>query len=188
MAIIIILAVVAIVVLSIIFIYNKLVRQRNTVRSAWSDIDVQLKKRFNLVPNLVDIVKGYAQHEKAVFENVTKARTAAMQTQAPADKAKADNMLTQTLKSLFAVAENYPELRASENFNQLQGQLHEIENNIEAARRYYNAVVRDYNTSLEVFPSVIIANLFGFKREQFFQLESPETERQLYRTDLSEGE
>jgi len=160
-----------------IAIYNKLIRLRNTVKSSWSDIDVQLKKRYDLVPNLVETVKGYASHEKNVFENVTKARSMAMNTATPADKAKAENMLTDTLKSLFALAEAYPELKANVNFMQLQTQVKELEDTIESARRYYNAVVRDFNIVIESFPSNIIASSFGFKQEEFFELEAPEVER-----------
>ena len=167
-----------IIILSVgIAIYNKLIRLRNTVKSSWSDIDVQLKKRYDLVPNLVETVRGYASHERGVFENVTKARSMAMQASTPADKAKAENMFTDTLKSLFAVAEAYPELKANANFMQLQSQLKEMEDNIEYARRYYNAVVRDFNILIESFPSNIIATSFGFKQEEFFELEAPEVER-----------
>lgn len=169
----------------VIAIYNKLVRLRNTVRSSWSDIDVQLKKRHDLVPNLVETVKGYAAHEKSVFEKVTGARSMAMQAVSPADKAKAENMLGDTLKSLFAVAEAYPELKASANFTQLQNQLQELENNIEYARRYYNAVVRDYNIMTESVPSNIVASMFKFKREEFFELEEPGVERKPVKVTFS---
>ena len=177
MTLIMILIVLAILVVAVIFIYNKLVRLRNTVKTSWSDIDVQLKKRFDLVPNLVETVKGYASHEKTVFEKVTQARSMAMQATSPADMAKAENMLRDTLKTLFAVAEAYPELKANTNFLQLQSQLQEMENNIEYARRYYNAVVRDYNIVIESFPSNLVASQFGFKQEELFQLEAPEVER-----------
>ena len=164
----------AVLAFTVIFIYNKLVRLRNTAKSSWSDINVQLKKRYDLVPNLVETVKGYASHEKTVFENVTKARAMAIEAGSPAEKARAENMLRETLKSLFAVAEAYPELRANQNFLQLQSQLKELEDNIEYARRYYNAVVRDLNTLIESFPSNLIAGQFGFKLEEFFALEAPE--------------
>ena len=177
MTFIILLIVLGILVVAVISIYNKLVRLRNTVKSSWSDIDVQLKKRFDLVPNLVETVKGYASHEKTVFEKVTQARSMAMQATSPADMAKAENMLRDTLKTLFAVAEAYPELKANANFLQLQSQLQEMENNIEYARRYYNAVVRDYNILIESFPSNLVASQFGFKQEELFQLEAPEVER-----------
>ena len=171
---IIILTIAVILVFAVISIYNKLVRLRNTMKSSWSDIDVQCKKRYDLVPNLVETVKGYAAHEKSVFENVTKARSMAMQATTPAEMAKAENMFRDTLKSLFAVAEAYPELKANTNFLQLQSQLQELENSLEAARRYYNAVVRDFNTQIEVFPSNVIASMFNFKQGDFFQLETPE--------------
>lgn len=168
-----------------IAIYNKLVRLRTIVKSSWSDIDVHLKKRYDLVPNLVETVKGYAAHEKTVFENVTRARTLAMDASAPADKAKAENMLAGTLKSLFAVAEAYPELKANANFQQLQSQLAELENNIEHARRYYNAVVRDYNITTETFPSNMIAARFKFQKEEFFELEEPSVERKPVKVSFS---
>lgn len=165
------------IIFAVIIIYNKLVRLRTTVKSSWSDIDVQLKKRYDLVPNLVETVKGYAMHEKSVFENVTRARSMAMQASSPADKAKAENMFTETLKSLFAIAEAYPDLKANANFQQLQSELTELENNIEYARRYFNAVVRDYNIMTETFPSNIIAGQFKFEKEEFFELEEPSVER-----------
>lgn len=179
MTILIILIILAILVIAVISIYNKLVRLRNTVKSSWSDIDVQMKKRFDLVPNLVETVKGYAIHEKSVFEKVTQARSMAMQATSPAEMAKAENMLRDTLKSLFAVAEAYPDLKANTNFLQLQSQLQELENSIESARRYYNAVVRDFNTLIESFPSNLIASQFRFKQEEFFQLEAPTEERKV---------
>ncbi|RPJ11950.1 MAG: LemA family protein [Deltaproteobacteria bacterium] len=185
MTILIILIIAAGIVFAAISIYNKLVRLRNTVKSSWSDIDVQCKKRFDLVPNLVEAVKGYASHEKSVFENVTKARSMAMQATTPAEMAKAENMIRDTLKSLFAVAEAYPELKANTNFLQLQSQLQELENNIESARRYYNAVVRDYNITIESFPSSLIANQFNFKQEELFQLEAPEAERKAVKVSFS---
>jgi LemA protein len=161
------------IVLFGIIIYNRFVRLRFTVRSSWSDIDVLLKKRYNLVPNLVETVKGYASHERAVFEKVTEARAKAMQASSPAEKAQAENIFRETLKSLFAVAEAYPDLKASIQFSQLQTQLQQVEDSIEYARRYYNAVVRDYNTMTEAFPSNLIAGQFGFTKEEFFELEAP---------------
>ncbi len=166
--------IVGVIILFPVGLYNRLVRLRNAVRSAWADIDVQLKKRFNLVPALVETVKAYAKHEDKVFEKVTEARSQAMQSGSPASAAKAENIFRETLKSLFAVAEAYPELKANQNFLELQTQFQELEDNIEAARRYYNAVVRDYNNLTETFPSVVIANLFNFKREEFFEIESPD--------------
>jgi len=185
MTLLIILIIIAFVVLSVIAIYNKLVRLRNTVKSSWSDIDVQCKKRYDLVPNLVETMKGYASHEKAVFEKVTQARSMAMQASSPAEMAKTENMLRDTLKSLFAVAEAYPELKANANFLELQSQLQELENNLESARRYYNAVVRDYNILIESFPSNLIASQFGFKHEELFQLEAPEVERKPVKVSFS---
>ena len=184
-AILVVLGILLLVVMFGVAIYNKLVRLRNTVKSSWSDIDVQLKKRYDLVPNLVETVKGYASHEKSVFENVTAARSAAMRTSNPAEKAKAENMLSETLKSLFAVAEAYPELKANVNFLQLQSQVKELEDNIEYARRYYNAVVRDFNILIESFPSNIIAGSFGFKQEEFFELEAPDVERKPVKVNFS---
>jgi LemA protein len=185
MTLLIILIILAILVIAVVTIYNKLVRFRNTVKSSWSDIDVQCKKRYDLVPNLVETVKGYASHEKTVFEKVSQARSMAMQATTPQEMARAENMLRDTLKSLFAVAEAYPELKANANFLQLQSQLQELENNIEYARRYYNAVVRDYNILIESFPSNLIASQFGFKQEQLFQLEAPEAERKPVKVSFS---
>ena len=173
-------------ILFVVIIYNKLIRLRNTVQSSWSDIDVQLKKRYDLVPNLVETVKGYATHERAVFEKVSEARSMAMQASSPAEKAKAENMFRDTLKSLFAVAEAYPELKANANFMQLQAQLKELEDNIEYARRYYNAVVRDFNILIESFPSNIIASQFRFQKEEFFELEAPGAERKPAKASFSQ--
>jgi LemA protein len=164
------------VVALVVTLYNRFVRLRNGADAAWSDIDVQLKRRWELVPNLVETVKGYAAHERATFEEVTKARGAAMQAVAPADKAQAETALTTSLRSLFAVAEQYPELRANANFLELQGELAKLEDAIQNARRYYNAVVRDLNTSVESFPGNLVAGLFDVKRRDFFELGS-EAER-----------
>lgn len=172
----IVLAVVVLAVLWIIGVYNSLISRRNRVGEAWSDIDVQLKRRYDLIPNLIATVKGYAKHEASVFENVTKARTAAMGAQTLEEHAKTENMLTGALKSLFAVAENYPELKASQNFIQLQDELSDTENKIQAARRFYNGNVRDFNTALQTFPSSLIAGAFHFTAREFFGLES-EAER-----------
>jgi LemA protein len=177
MTLLVILIIIAILGITVISIYNKLVRLKNTVKSSWSDIDVQCKKRYDLVPNLVETVKGYASHERTVFEKVTEARSMAVKATNPGEMAKAENMLRDTLKSLFAVAEAYPELKANANFIQLQSQLQELENNIEYARRYYNAVVRDYNVLIESFPSSLIASQFHFEQAELFQLETPEVER-----------
>ena len=151
--------------------YNGLIRLRNQTDEAWSDIDVQLKRRYDLIPNLVETVKGYASHESTVFQKVTEARTAAMSATHPAEQAKAENMLTGALKSLFAVAENYPELRASENFAKLQDELADTENKIQAARRFYNGNVRDLNTKMQVFPTNLVAGMLGFKEREFFEIE-----------------
>jgi len=152
--------------------YNKLVSLRNTSESAWSDIDVQLKRRYELIPNLVETVKGYAQHEQGTFEKVTEARSQAMQANTPGEKGAAEGALTQTLKSLFAVAEAYPELKANENFLSLQGELSNLEEAIQNARRYYNAVVRDLNTACDVFPSNIVAGVFSIVKKEYFELDS----------------
>ena len=151
--------------------YNSLVRRRNQVKEAWSDIDVQLKRRYDLIPNLVETVKGYARHEREAFENVTAARSAAMGAKAPADKAQAENMLTSSLKTLFAVAEAYPDLKANANFLDLQRELSDTENKIQAARRFYNTNVRDYNTAVQTVPTNVIAGAFGFTPEEYFELE-----------------
>ncbi len=172
----IIFGILAILVLWIIFIYNRLVTLRNRVKEAWSDIEVQLKRRYNLIPNLVETVKGYASHEKEVFEKVTQARTKAIGAQNLKEKAVAENMLSSTLKSLFAVAENYPQLRSSENFQKLQEELTDTEDKIQAARRFYNGNVRDFNIKIESFPSNIIAKIFNFKKVEFFEIEE-ETEK-----------
>jgi len=162
-------------VLYAVFIYNRLVTLVNRAKEAWSDIEVQLKRRYDLIPNLVETVKGYATHEKSAFENVTKARAAAMGAQGMEGKAKAENALSNTLKSLFAVAEAYPNLRASENFKALQDELSDTENKIQAARRFYNGNVRDLNTLIETFPPNTIANMFHFTKQEFFELDESES-------------
>ena len=168
---------IAVAIIALIFIYNGLVQLRVRADSAWSDIDVQLKRRYDLIPNLVETVKGYAAHEKSTFENVTRARNVAMGAATPAERGAAEAQLTSALKSLFAVAENYPQLRASEQFTSLQASLNSIEEAIQNARRYYNAVVRDFNTKVAVFPSNIVAGIFNFTPRQFFELDTP-AERQ----------
>jgi LemA protein len=164
------LALLAVIAFVLIGMYNTLVQLRVRCDSAWSDIDVQLKRRHDLIPNLVETVKGYAAHEKGTFENIAKFRSQAMQASAPADKAVAENQLTGALKSLFAVAENYPELKANEQFLQLQNSLSQLEDTIQNARRYYNAVVRDLNTKVQSFPTNILAGMFGFQQRQFFEV------------------
>lgn len=167
----IILIIVAVLFIFVIAIYNKFVKLTNRVKEAWSDIDVQLKRRYDLIPNLIETVKGYAEHEKQTFQNVTEARTKAMEAQSLDEHAEAENMLTGALKSLFAVSENYPDLKANENFLELQRELTDTENKIQSARRFYNTNVRDLNISVESFPSNIIASMFKFKKEVFFELE-----------------
>ncbi len=164
------LAVVAVFVLGVIVIYNGLVRLRVQCDNAWADIDVQLKRRHDLIPNVVEAVKGYAGHERETLEAVVVARTRAMTAQGPGAKAEAEGWLTQALKSLFALAEAYPQLRATENFAQLQATLTQIEEAIQNARRYYNAVIRDLNTRIAQFPSNLIAGIFAFKPREFFEI------------------
>lgn len=172
---IIILIAIGVLVAWLIGIYNGLIRSRNRVDEAWSDIDVQLKRRYDLIPNLINTVKGYASHEEKVFTQVTEARTAAMGAQTPAEHAQAENMLTGALKSLFAVQESYPELRASENFMQLQNELADTENKIQASRRFYNGNVRDFNIKIQVFPNNLISGMLGFTKYEFF--EAPDEEK-----------
>jgi len=167
----ILLIVLAVVVLFVIAAYNGLVTLKNRTEEAWSDIDVQLKRRYDLIPNLVSAVKGYATHETGVFERVTEARTKAMSATAPAEKGEAENMLTGALKSVFALAEAYPDLKANTNFLELQQELSDTENKIQASRRFYNGNVRDLNTKIESFPSNIIAGMFSFAKREFFELE-----------------
>jgi len=166
-------ALVAIALAAVVLVFNHLVRLRNTLRASWSDIDVLLKKRHDLVPNLVEAVKGYAGHERRTLQGVTEARTHALHAEGKGDKSKAENAFTESIRSLVALAEAYPDLKADRNFLELQKQLAEIENEIEYARRYYNAVVRDYNTMTESVPSNLVARGFGFGREEFFALSSP---------------
>lgn len=151
--------------------YNGLVTFKNRADEAWSDIDVQLKRRYDLIPNLVNTVKGYATHESGVLERVTAARAAAMDAGTAGTKAEAENMLSSTLKSLFAVSENYPDLKANTNFLELQRELSDTENKIQSSRRFYNANVRDLNTKIESFPTNFIANMFNFGKREFFELE-----------------
>ncbi|HSV31102.1 MAG TPA: LemA family protein [Atribacteraceae bacterium] len=167
----IVLAIIVIAVLLLISLYNRLIVNRNKIDNAWAQVDVQLRRRYDLIPNLVEAVKGYAAHEKALFENVAKARQAAIQAQGPEAKGQAENVLTGALRQLFAVAEAYPVLRASDNFNQLQAQLSETEDKIAYSRQFYNDTVFMYNTSIEKFPSSVFANLFGFTRRVFFEVE-----------------
>jgi len=170
----IILIIVGVLVLWIIATFNGLVRLRNRTKEAWADIDVQLKRRYNLIPNLVETVKGYATHERELFEKVTEARSRAMSAKGLKERGEAENTLSNTLKTLFAVAENYPQLRASENFLELQKELRDTEDKVQAARRFYNGNVRDLNIRVESFPANIVANLFNFKKMELFELEKLE--------------
>ena len=172
----IVIVIVAVIILWIIAVFNGLIRLKNRTDEAWSDIDVQLKRRHDLIPNLIETVKGYAAHEKGLFEKVTEARTKAIGAQGIAEKGEAENVLTGTLKSLFAVAENYPDLKANQNFLQLQEELSDTENKIQAARRFYNGNARDLNIKIETFPSRIIAGMLGFKKREFFAAEEGEKE------------
>jgi LemA protein len=167
----IIIAVIAVLVLWIIMVFNRLIVLRTRVEEAWADIEVQLKRRYNLIPNLVNTVKGYAGHEKEVFEKVTQARSAAMGATGISEKAQAENQLSQTLKSLFAVAEAYPQLKANENFLGLQKELTDTEDKIQYSRRFYNTNVRDFNIKTQTFPSNLIANMFAFKKKDMFEAE-----------------
>ena len=176
------LIVVGVLFLFALFLYNSLIRLRIRVKEAWSGIDVQLKRRADLIPNLVETVKGYAKHEKSVFENVTKARASMLSAQGPHEKAQAENMLSGALKTLFAVAEAYPKLQASENFKQLQDELSDTESKIAYSRQFYNANVRDYNTKIATFPNILLAGMFGFKEEEFF--EAGEAERKAVKVDF----
>ncbi len=153
--------------------YNRLVRLRNRAQNAWAQVDVQLRRRYDLIPNLVETVKGYAAHEKGTLEAVINARNRAMTATNPADKAQAENMLSGALKSLFALSEAYPQLRAVESFTALQASLTQIEDTVQNARRYYNAVVRDLNTKIQQFPTNIFANMLGFKPREFFEVTAP---------------
>lgn len=164
----ILLAVLAIVILWVVMVFNGLISSRNRVDEAWSDIEVQLKRRYDLIPNVVNSVKGYAGHESDVFEKVTQARSRAMQASTPAQHAVAENMLSDTLKSLFAVSEAYPQLKASDNFLHLQHELVDTEDKIQASRRFYNGNVRDFNTKIQVFPNNMIASSLSFKKYEFF--------------------
>lgn len=172
-----ILAIIVVIAFVAVGMYNGLIKLRNTSEQAWSDVEVQLKRRHDLIPNLVETVKGYATHEKETFEQVVQARNQAMNASSPEDKAQAENFLQSTLKSLFALAEAYPDLKANQNFLDLQDELSNIEEQIQLARRYYNAVVRDLNTKIETVPSNFIANMFHFEKKEYFELDSEE-ERQ----------
>lgn len=169
----IVLGIAAVIILAIIAMYNGLIKLKNRVDEAWSDIDVQLKRRYDLIPNLVETVKGYAAHEKETLEKVVQARNAAMQAQSGGDakkQAEAENALSSTLKSIFALSESYPDLKANQNFLELQRELTDTEDKIQASRRFYNGNVRDFNTKLQVFPTNIMAGTLGFKAREFFEI------------------
>jgi len=169
-----ILVLAGIIVLWIIWMYNSFVRAVNRTKEAWADIDVQLKRRYDLIPNLVETVKGYAQHEREAFQEVTEARARALGAQSMKEKEEAENQVSSALKSIFAVAENYPQLRAVESFTNLQNELADTENKIQAARRFYNGNVRDLNTRVQSFPYNVIARTFKFKERELFELENDE--------------
>lgn len=179
-----VLVVAAVLVGYVISVYNSLQSLKVKIKEAWSQIDVQLKRRVDLIPNLVETVKGYATHEQEVFENVTKARSALMSAGNPQEAGQADTMLTGALKSLFAVAEAYPELKAQEGFLNLQGELSDTEDKVAYSRQFYNSVVRDFNQKIVVVPSNIIAGIFGFKQEEFFEAE--ESEREAVKVDFKD--
>lgn len=182
-----IVVVVAALAFAVIGIYNSLVRLKNKVDEGWADIDTQLKRRYDLIPNMVETVKGYAKHEKQTFEEVTKARNMAMKATDPEAKAQAENFLSGALKSLFALAENYPELKANQNFLDLQSTLKEIEEHIQLSRRYYNSTVRDFNTKIEIFPNNLFAGMLGFTKRKFFEIEKAE-ERENVKVSFNEEE
>ncbi len=170
--------VIGIIVIVLLFLwvtYNGLVRLNIRVEEAWSDITVQLKRRADLIPNLVKTVKGYAKHEKGIFEEVTKARAETLSAESPAEASKAEGDFQKTMKSLFAVAENYPDLKASQNFQELQAELTDTEDKIQASRRFYNTGVRDFNTKVQVFPNNVFAGMLGFKKKEFFEVEDRES-------------
>ena len=172
----ILLGVVVLLVVVGILIYNGLVHSKVRVDEAWSDINVQLKRRYDLIPNLVNTVKGYATHEKSVFQDVTEARTRAMNAEGVKEQAKAENAFAETLKSLFAVSENYPDLKANENFKELQAELVDTEDKIQAARRFYNGSARDLNIKIKTFPNLLFAGALGFKEREFFEVDDAEAD------------
>lgn len=161
----------AIIIFWLVVTYNGLITLKNRAKEAWSDIEVQLRRRYDLIPNLVETVKGYAAHERGVFEKVTEARTRAMGAKTIKEHSEAENFLSSTLKTLFAVAENYPDLKASQNFLELQREIRDTEDKIQAARRFYNTNIRDLNIKIESFPSNLIAKIFGFQKLEFFEIE-----------------
>ncbi len=178
------LLVLALLVVFVVAVYNGLIRLKNKCEEGWADIDTQLKRRYDLIPNLVETVKGYASHESSTLEKVVEARTAAMAAKSFEEKEKAENVLTGALKTIFALAEQYPDLKANQNFLDLQKTLAEIEEHIQLSRRYYNATVRDFNTKIEVFPNNLIAGPLGFSKKEFF--EAAEEEKKNIKVDFSE--
>ena len=183
--IVIVVAIIVILLLVLVGMFNKLVRLRNRAENAWAQVDVQLRKRYDLIPNLVETVKGYAAHERGTFEAVTAARTAAQQAQGVQQQAEAENILTQALGRLFAVAEAYPQLRATENFQLLQGQLSDVEQNIAVARQVYNDTVLSYDNALQTVPTNIIAGIFNFNPREYFQTE--DATREAPRVDFGQS-
>jgi LemA protein len=169
----IVIGIVVVLLVVLVLLYNHLVRLRNRVENAWAQVEVQLRRRYDLIPNLVETVRGYASHERATFEEVTKARTAAQAARTVPEQAQAENLLTQAIGRLFAVAEDYPELRATENFRQLQGQLEETEGKIAVSRQVYNDAVLTYDTALETVPTNIVGNVFSFEEKPYFEIEEP---------------
>jgi len=178
------LVVVAVIVIFLIGTYNRLVSLRQRIRNAWSQIDVQLKRRYDLIPNLVNTVKGYATHERETFENVTRARNMAINASDVNQQAEAENMLSGALKSLFAVAESYPELKADANFRQLQEELSNTEGKIAFSRQFYNDTVMKYNTAIQRFPTVLIAGMFGFHQEEYFNIEEGSAAREAVKVEF----
>lgn len=168
--------IVGVILLFLVVIYNSLVRAKTRVDEAWSDITVQLKRRYDLIPNLIETVKGYAKHEREVLQNVTEARSNAINAEGPKEQAQAENVFTDALKSLFAVSENYPDLKANENFKHLQEELVDTEDKIQAARRFYNGSARDLNIKIKTFPNILFAGALGFKPYEFFDVEEGERE------------
>jgi LemA protein len=179
----IILIIAVVVALFVVSIYNRLVQTRNRVDNAWAQVDVELKRRYDLIPNLVETVKGYAAHERETFERVTQARAGAVAAQSPEQQAQAENVLTSALRQLFAVAEAYPDLKANQNFQQLQAQLEQTEGQIATARQIYNDTVLTYNNAIQVFPAVVLAGMFGFTKRGFFETQTP-AEREPVQVDF----
>jgi len=181
-----ILGIILVVFLWLVGVYNSLIKAKNRTEEAWADIDVQLKRRYDLIPNLVETVKNYTKHERELFEKVTQARTAAMNAGTVKEHGEAENMLAGALKSLFAVAENYPDLKANQNFLELQQELTDTENKVQAARRFYNSNVRDFNIKIQTFPNNLVAKILGFKEKDFFEVEE-EAVREAVKVDFEQN-